>query len=511
MKIKYITFKAVALGAIMLFTACSDEFFSTSPATQVTTEEVYTSEANADAVVNAAIRYLLERTDIQGTPGLPTIFMTHDVMCEDAFSRQNRYGVREAYNFTDPLNNNNNTTKAKFMWGLQYTTISYTNSVIANTDETLNEKYAHIKGQAYALRAFNYLNLVRQYQFTYATSKTAKAVPIYTEPTTPTTEPKVRSSVEEVYNQVIADLTKAESLLVGFERKVKNRPNINVVQGLFARTYLTQENWAKAAEYAAKARVGYPLMDPANYEGFNDVENSEWIWGHPQTATQNRGSYSYFGYIETTPYDVDAAGVPIYYGYNSIVPDPNFVALFEDGDARKDLFEIATHPSEALYQLYRYRKFRNKYPNHDGHILLMRSSEMLLIEAESKARLNDVPAAIALLNELRAKRNLSALNTGDFTQATAIAEVLLERRKELWGEGFRLYDVLRTQTPPVRKEATGSFVNTKGETAAIKGHYVLAFPDGTPINGTAETLKAQYFLFPIPLTEIQNNPNLDNY
>src|SRR5690606_15974868 len=118
------------------------------------------------------------------------------------------------------------------------------------------------------------------------------------------------------------------------------------------------------------------------------------------------------------------------------------------GDIRKSLFDIATQPSEALYRHYRYGKFRNKYPNHDAHIVLMRASEQLLIEAESQARLGDVGGAIGTLNELRRNRNLADLPATGYSQDAIIDEILLERRKELWGEGFRLYDILRTQTAP---------------------------------------------------------------
>src|SRR5690625_5371161 len=120
--------------------------------------------------------------------------------------------------------------------------------------------------------------------------------------------------------------------------------------------------------------------------GFNDVSNEEWIWGHPQTPTQNKEGASFLAYPETTPYTTDAQGVPLYYGYNSIMPDPHFIQLFEEGDIRKSLFEIADHPAEALYAHYRNKKFRNKHPNRDGHIILMRASETLLIKAESEER-----------------------------------------------------------------------------------------------------------------------------
>jgi hypothetical protein len=394
-----------------------------------------------------------------------------------------------------------------FFWTLQYTSIDHANNLIANIDEASGTKFQHLKGQAYALRAFNYFNLVRQYQFTYAKDKNAKAIPVYVKPTTPSTDPLPKVTVQQVYDRVIEDLTEAERLLPGFERTVKNRPDINVVYGLFARAYLTLEDWAKAAQYAAKAREGYPIMTAEQYkEGFNDVSNTEWIWGHPQTRTQNLGSPSYLSYISTTPYGVNAAGVNQYDGYNSIVPDPYFVASFEVGDVRGSLFEIEGDPTDTWhYKSYRYKKFINKQPDHDGHIVLMRASEMLLIEAEGKARQHDVDGALTALNELRLKRDLTALS--GYTESQLIEAILLERRHELWGEGHRLYDILRLQIAPDRKETTETFQDKTDATVALLGHYALKFPDN--VDFVRDVPNSKYFLFPIPLNEITNNPNLD--
>lgn len=492
------------LTLLILFSACGDDFFETSPATQITTPEVFSSENNIDAFINGALRYLMENSTSQDNPGLPTIFLTHEVMGEDAFARDGRYGYRDSYPYRDPYDNT--TRRALFFWTLQYTSIDHANNIIANItlDEGSKPRLKHLKGQAYALRAFNYLNLVRQYQFTYAKDPHAKAVPLYTEPTNPSTVPKERATVQEIYDLVLSDLKEAEKLLPGFERSIKNRLNLNVVHGLFARTYLTLEEWELAADYAGKARAGYPVMSPGQFtEGFNDVSNPEWIWGHPQTASQNRGGASYLAYLETTPYTTNANGTHLYYGYNSIMPDPHYVELFEEGDIRRSLLEIATQPAEAIYAHYRNKKFRNKYPNHDGHIVLMRSAEQLLIEAEAKARLNDVTGAVSTLNELRSKRGLTPLTAGDFTREAIIGEILLERRRELWGEGFRLYDILRLQTAPVRLESTETFVDDDSRTVGVRGHWITRFPDGSELSPNSD-----YYLFPIPLNEINNNPNL---
>src|SRR5699024_1334251 len=108
---------------------------------------------------------------------------------------------------------------------IQYTSIDHANNIIANIelDESSSQKLKYLKGQAFALRAFNYLNLVRQYQFTYAKDPDAKAIPIYTEPTTPATNPLPLSTVDEVYDLILSDLAQAEFRLPGYDRPGKNR------------------------------------------------------------------------------------------------------------------------------------------------------------------------------------------------------------------------------------------------------------------------------------------------
>ncbi len=92
----------------------------------------------------------------------------------------------------------------------------------------------------------------------------------------------------------------------------------------------------------------------------------------------------------------------------------------------------------------------------------------------------------------------------DFTESELIREILTERRRELWGEGFRLPDILRLQIAPVRKESTETYTTETGETIAVKGHYVWTFPDKTGL-----VANSPYYLFSIPVNEINNNPNLN--
>lgn len=483
----------ILLAALLLFsTSCKDEYFDTAPSNNLTGQESFATTQNVDALVNGTMRYLMENSTSQDNPGYAAIMLTQEVMGDDAIARDGVYGYRDSYPFKDPYDNT--TRRALFFWTLQYKVIDNANNILANTDQAEGSEQDKIflKGQAYALRAFAYLNLVQQYQFTYAKDKKAKAIPIYTEPTNPKSLSKGKSTVEEVYKQVFTDLEQAENLLKGFDRKVKNRPNLNVVHGLFARAYLLIEEWSKAAESARLARKDHPVMSSHQYlSGFNDVSNSEWIWGHPQQADQNLKGASFFGYADVTPST----------GYRSIMPDPYFWQMFEKEDIRKTLFEFESDPSSPLYRWLKYKKFINT-SDRAGHIVLMRSAEQLLIEAESEARSNNLLLAVNALNELRINRNLTKLAVNSLTKEELIEEILLERRRELWGEGFRLSDVLRLQRSIDRKESILTYP-INDEDIKIKGHYIRTFPDNSKF-----IANSKYYLFSIPVNEINNNANL---
>ncbi|MGY0035239.1 hypothetical protein [Pedobacter sp. NJ-S-72] len=148
------------------------------------------------------------------------------------------------------------------------------------------------------------MNLATYYQFSYLKDPQARAVPIYTEPTVGSTQGKGKSSLEDVYKLITADLTQAETLLAKYSREVKYKINLDVVHGLQARTYLNMGKWDLAAKKAGEARGDYAFMAPADYyTGFNDLKNSEWIWGQGQTPNQSSESYA-FHYLDVSEFTI---------------------------------------------------------------------------------------------------------------------------------------------------------------------------------------------------------------
>lgn len=480
------------MAFLLLLAGCSGDFLDKEPTDSVSSDEVGVP-GNAERLFNGAWYNLFEYGTTYANIGYRALQCQDDMMADDVVSRP-AYGFNSSYQFNDIAIPNNSRTS--FAWYLIYKTIDNCNTAIAIDGDS--EEFFQAKGQALALRAFCYLHLAQHYQFTYLKDPTAPCVPIYTEPTTSETAPKAKSTVAQVYQRVFDDLNLAQSYLKNYTRKgdgQKFKPNTNVVNGLLTRAYLLTGQWEEAAKAAAAARQGYSLMTTtAEYEGFNNVSNKEWIWGHPQTLAQSDASYNFY-YLDAT-----------YVGaYSSFMADPHFRDTFSEGDIRLGLFQWMREGYLG------YKKFHMRADD-TADIVLMRASEMLLIEAEALAREGFPEKAVIPLNELRHARGLGDYDLTGKSQDDVVNEILMERRRELWGEGFSITDILRTQQSvkrvalSVEEQAQQVDAWQEGGGFAKRtplGHWFLTFS-----GGDAFVPNSINYLYAIPKAEIDANPNL---
>src|SRR5690606_26457562 len=101
--------------------------------------------------------------------------------------------------------------------------------------------------------------------------------------------------------------------------------------------------------------------------------------------------------------------------------------------------------AEGSYDKYNQKKFRVRVPGTFANdIVNMRAAEMVLIEAEAKAKMNDLAGAAAALEELMAQRDETFV--APTSKEDLLREIWLQRRIELWGEGFRFTDIKRSAT-----------------------------------------------------------------
>ena len=475
-----------AIAGLLLATSCSSSFLDTDPTDAVSSEKVPVPE-NAEALVNGAWYNLFDYSSTYANIGYRALQCLDDMMASDVVSRP-KYGFNSSYQFDDIAISSNSRTE--FAWYLMYKTIDNCNTALSIKGDS--EELRKAQGQALALRAFCYLHLVQHYQFTYLKDKNAPCVPIYTEPSN-------KSTVAQVYQRIFEDLALAQDYLKNYVRSGDNqkfKPDLAVVNGLLARAYLLTGQWEEAAKAAASARKDYSLMTTtAEYEGFNNISNQEWIWGFPQIPSQSDASYNFY-YLDAT-----------YVGaYSSFMADPHLKDTFVEGDIRLPLFQWMREGYLG------YKKFHMRADD-TADLVLMRAAEMYLIEAEANVRDGmELSQAVIPLNTLRNARGVVDYDVAGKSQEDVINEILMERRRELWGEGFGITDILRTQKAVERTALSEEMQKTEvdcwqeGGGFAKRnplGHWFLRFPDATPF-----TANSTYYLYAIPQKEINANPNL---
>ncbi len=475
--------KIFLLGAILSF-GCAEDYLDTLPTDAVSENLVFTTTKNAFTALNGIHRSMFIRYDSQGQPGEGGVMIMREALAEDYVLT----GIANGWfiSMSRWLNHiNENSGDVRFVWRFYYKIIGNANMIIANIDDAEGPQAEkdEIKGQALAYRAWAHFNLVQLFAERYQAGggNSQLGVPIVLEPIT---EGGARNTVEEVYTQINADIDAAIALL-DEGRNAKSHININVARGIKARIALTQGNYAVAAQQASQAREGYELMSESQlYEGFNNVDNPEWIWGSRQIDDQQTFFASYFAYVSLNFSSTNIRGNPK--AINS-----KLYAEISDTDYRKGLWDPnASDPAlrdpfidEVTLSSFAKRDYMNRKfiaqanASSVGDVPYMRASEMFLIEAEALARAgNDSQAAQVLFNFASQRDPEYTLTTN--TGAALIEEIMIQRRIELWGEGFRFYDLKRLNLPLDRTGANHveTVINSKFEEPAGTSNWQFKIP-----------------------------------
>lgn len=161
------------------------------------------------------------------------------------------------------------------------------------------------------------------------------------------------------------------------------------------------------------------------------------------------------------------------------VPDPR-VAVTTTGALAFDNAQIWYYPT-------------NKHTSVAYNLLLASYKETRLFIAEASARTGDLATARQLINQMHTEANIPGFDAaGAATQDSVIAQVIEERRRELFTEGgHRFNDQLRFR-------GTKWNIPFKGEPGSI-------FPTGVDATGLPYGTTT---CFPLPTVEIVGNPNI---
>lgn len=471
----------VLLGILLLLisTSCSD-FLEEDPQNLVSTSNYYSTEQDAIAAVNSVYAYLGSYDASRGnTAGVyhSTFWITQGLASDEMLN--NQLGTPQ-YDQLATFSHNADNAALLEIWQIHYKTISLANIAIdripaIDMDATLQTRLVN---EAKFLRGLLYFNMVRMFgEIPLVVSEDAPLNP-------------EAAAVPDIYDQIITDLTDAESLPADGAIQ-EGRATSGAAKGVLAKVYLRLGEFQLAADKAKE------VIDSEQYDLWDDFDEAFDISSRGgQEAVFSVGFGDGGGAIsfwEVGQFNVrllptalsrEVDGVSNTQGWQIAVPD--LYNAYEGADERQEATFMTSFTASDGTLINLDNIYIDKYwdreadPTAGGSFNdfpVLRYSDVLLTYAEAQARLNNFSEANDYLNMVRERAGLDEVSVSSID---GFIDVLLsERRKEFVAEGMRWFDLTRL------------------------GRLEQAVQEAKNIN-----VDSDYYLFPIPQRERDVNPNL---
>ena len=483
MKIFYNKRTAALIVLLAFFAPSCKDFLEENPRDRVAVSNYYKTEQDAISAVNAIYAHLNSQSgDTFGGAYFANFWITVGLASDEMVN--NHAGNVDA----DQLSNFTHSPENGIIfdvWKQHYKAVTLANIAIERIpliemNETLRTRLVN---EAKFLRGLLYFDLVRLFG----------SIPLLVREVEPIT-PEA-ATVEQIYTQIIADLTDAEGLPAE-QAEGRGRATSGAAKALLAKVYLTRGEFDKAATKAKEViDTGlYDLWDDFSdlYKiqnrglkeaifsvGFGDADGSIIFW--------EAGQF----HVRLLPAALTTAGITSNtHGWQ--VPTPHLAASYSALDERGPVTvfnefkeTVGSETYDVTFDSYYFRKywdvtnegeFTTQKSTQDFRIL--RYADVLLMYAEALNEIGETDDAHDYLNEVRNRAGLDDL-TG-LSQDAFRDAVLEERRLEFAAEGQRWFDLVRT--------------------GKLEELVPLAKPGVIP--------QAKHYLFPIPQRERDVNPNL---
>jgi starch-binding outer membrane protein, SusD/RagB family len=436
LNMKYII-KIFAFTFFFMATGCGDLLENELPSNQVEGSKAIKSVQDMQQLLNAAYDELANSYN-----GNNQRFS--ELLADNVYIQGNSGFLVQVYNRSSDFFNSD----VGGYYQQPYRTIARANSVLENLGK-INASQSELdrfEGEAKFIRAICHFELVRLFAQPYGQTTDNSHLGIVIKTSTEI-KPLTRSTVQEVYNQILEDLTDAEELL-----PETNSPYASVYSATayLAKVYFQMNNYTLAAEKAEEVISNTTFSNDINnrYTGSISIESAFSIIS--LNANNNRASLFKDSYRSLNP------NAPLLQ-----CSDEYF--LFLNGaanDLRAGWVEEKSYNGQTV-------KVFNKFDADFMSVCLASTTEMMLIAAESYGELNtNLSVAEGYLNDIKQRAGVTELNGA--SAAAIIDEARRERRKEFAGEGLRLHDLKR--------------IGVSGETVIVRGApwdcdgMVLQFP-----------------------------------
>ncbi len=466
----------IILFVTFVCTACGEDFLELTPEDQASINDFYNTPADFDVALAGAYGQLRENAN--------SLIPLMDLRADNALALANNRTDQVVHDFSLDATSG----LVSGFYNNSYQIIQATNAVVNRIEATdfAPEEKNRIAREAKFVRALAYFYLVNVYG----------DVPLLLTETTGANLDEVRSitrtPIAQVYEQIVQDLQDAEQLTADFS--VPHQASALAAKAILGQTYLFQNRYPDAvAKLGEVVASGQFALLPAFEELFavGNAANSESVFvaenvGGPNNTGSGLGfDFAPKGfalgsftrpeqslYPETSLYEAYSAADSV---RRNITAQPYFSPGDEFG-------------SDTVYYCRKYEDL-NPFENFDGSntIYILRYADILLQYAEA---LNEVGyqadgQAFTLLNEVRQRAGISALDAAEIPDQAAFRQAILrERRLELALEGKRWLDLKRI-----------------GNAVQIINDYFSQKGDGV-------TIDQNDLLYPIPQSEILNNPDV---
>lgn len=409
----------IILGTFLAlsFVGCDDNLTIT-PEQAITTEMAISTPSNLKKILNNAYGDARSSSNYGGGIALASELIAND---GDLYWN-GTYLPPSQYDEKSMLSDNG---FVESMWLKAYKISNQTNIILDNLAVFTDAADKNVtKGEAKFLRGLVYFDLARLFGKPYVsgTVNSQLGVPLVLEPNldpTKITFPS-RNTVEEVYKQVILDLTDAYTLLPVSNGVYATKYS---AAALLARVYLQKGDYINARNMANIAIKDSGARLTATFaKAFNNSENSTedlFAW---QVTSQD---------LSANDFNVFWAGEA--FGGRSGNPDVSIETQ------HWDIYDDANNDERANFFYEEDYWCTTKWKNQYGNIPFLRLAEMYLIRAEANFREGTVLGLPPVddINMLRVRSSASSFATVD------LATILMERKRELSFEGFALFDAKR--------------------------------------------------------------------
>lgn len=443
---------------LFLFASCSKDFLSLDPEFKFPEELAITSLDGLSSTTTGAFN-AIQSGNLYGGGLIANSELLADNIHTDPISDFSLNQLR-----THAMNSYN--SQAGGLWADGYRAINITNIVLENLPTYENEDIElakQIKGECLFIRAICHFELVRMFSqgWGYTSDNSHLGIPIRLSSGSVTNGQNTsRSSVKEVYSQIISDLTQAGDLLTD---DIQSRASKWAVEAFLAKVYFQQNDYQNAFLMSDKI---------INEGGFTLNATVDEIYGLEGSSFSNETIFQIINVDgDISNGDLNRFNPNVMYSMGD-----DFISIIT-GDTLTD-GTAGLRNSELYTNFFDLAYFTKKYNNTQMNVPVIRLAEMYLTRAECKAQLNYSD------QEVRDDYNVLLVRAGQTADSTTseknnlLQAIWNERNYELAYEGDRYHDLKRRKLDFVTEVGTFSWDD-------------------------------RYLIYPIPQTEIDANPNME--